>query len=59
MFAQLWRDFKNYFNLPRYSELPKSRFDEGVYFISKWRPTTAMEIEIETINKQGHLKLVQ
>ena len=59
VFAQLWRDFKNYFNLPRYSELPKSRFDEGVYFISKWRPTTAMEIEIETINKQGHLKLVQ
>ena len=59
VFAQLWRDFKNYFNLPRYSELPKSRFDEGVYFISKWRPTTAMEIEIETINKQGHLEFVQ
>jgi len=59
VFAQLWRDFKNYFKLPRYSELPKSKFDEGVYFISKWRPTTAIEIEIEYINKQGHLKLVQ
>lgn len=59
VFAQLWRDFKQYFRLPRYSELPKSKFDEAVYFIGKWRPATAMEIEIETINKQGHLKLVQ
>lgn len=59
VFAQLWRDFKKYFKLPRYSELPKSKFDDAVYFISKWRPETALEIEIERINKQGHLKLVQ
>lgn len=50
VFAQLWRDFKKYFKLPRYSELPKSKFDDGVYFISKWRPETAVEIEIEQIN---------
>lgn len=59
IFAQLWRDFKKYFKLPRYSELPKSKFDEAVYFISKWRPETAVEIEIENINRQGKLKLVQ
>lgn len=59
IFAQLWRDFKKYFKLPRYSELPKSKFDEAVYFISKWRPETAIEIEIENINRQGKLKLVQ
>ena len=59
VFAQLWRDFKDHFKLPRYSELPKSRFDEGVYFIGKWRPKTTLEIEIETINKQGHLEFVQ
>lgn len=59
VFIQLWRDFKNYFRLPRYSELPKSKFDDGVYFISKWRPSTAIEIEIEKCNKQTHLKLVQ
>ncbi|GAB0167496.1 ORF6C domain-containing protein [Lysinibacillus sp. CTST325] len=59
VFIQLWRDFKNYFRLPRYSELPKSKFEEGVYFISKWRPSTAIEIEIEKCNKQTHLKLVQ
>lgn len=51
VFAQLWRDFKSYFKLPRYSELPKSKFDDGVYFIAKWRPSTALEIEIEHLNK--------
>lgn len=59
IFAQLWRDFKKYFKLPRYSELPKSKFDEAVYFIFKWRPETGIEIEIENINRQGKLKLVQ
>lgn len=59
IFAQLWRDFKKYFKLPRYSELPKAKFDEAVYFISKWRPATAMEIEIENINRQGHLRIAE
>lgn len=58
-FAELWRDFKRHFKLPRYSELPKSKFDEAVYFISKWRPSTSLEIEIENYNKQTQLKLVK
>ncbi|WP_208650394.1 ORF6C domain-containing protein [Ureibacillus thermophilus] len=58
-FAELWRDFKRHFKLPRYSELPKSKFDEAVYFISKWRPSTSLEIEIESYNKQTQLKLVK
>ncbi|WP_162265015.1 ORF6C domain-containing protein [Aneurinibacillus sp. XH2] len=58
-FAELWRDFKRHFNIPRYSELPKAKFDEAVYFISKWRPSTSLEIEIESYNKQTQLKLVK
>lgn len=50
VFQQLWRDFKNYFKLPRYSELPKSKFDEAVKFIGIWQPDTAIRIEIETVN---------
>ena len=53
VFAQLWRDFKNYFKLPRYSELPKSKFEEGVKFIGIWQPNTAVRIEIEFINNEG------
>lgn len=58
-FAELWRDFKRHFQLPRYSELPKTKFDDAVYFISKWRPSTSLEIEIESYNKQTQLKLVK
>ncbi|KOY81318.1 ORF6C domain-containing protein [Lysinibacillus macroides] len=57
-FAELWRDFKRHFQLPRYSELPKTKFDDAVYFISKWRPSTSLEIEIESYNKQ-QLQLVK
>lgn len=59
VFAELWRDFKRHFKLPRYSELPKTKFDDAVYFISKWRPSTSLEIEIESYNKQTQLKLVK
>ena len=55
VFAQLWGDFKRHFHLPRYSELPKAKFDDAVYFISKWRPSTSLEIEIESYNRQGQL----
>lgn len=58
-FGELWRDFKRHFQLPRYSELPKTKFDDAVYFISKWRPSTSLEIEIESYNKQSQLKLVK
>lgn len=56
-FAELWRDFKRHFQIPRYSELAKCQFDEGVYFISKWRPSTSLQIEIEQYNNQLQLNL--
>lgn len=50
LFARLWRDFKNHFSLPRYDELPKSKYDEAVKFISMWQPDTSMLIKIEFVN---------
>lgn len=58
-FSELWRDFKRHFQLPRYSELPKTKFEDAVYFISRWSPSTPLEIEIEGYNRQSHLKLVK
>lgn len=55
----MWGDFKRHFILPRSTELPKARFEEGVKFISMWRPDTSMAMDIEAHNKQTHLKLVQ
>ncbi|MGN7479004.1 ORF6C domain-containing protein [Solibacillus silvestris] len=57
-FRSIWKEFNTYFQLPRYGELPKAKFDEALYFISKWRPSAALEIEIEACNRQGNFRLV-
>lgn len=57
-FRSIWKEFNTYFQLPRYGELPKSKFDEALYFISKWRPSAALEIEIEACNRQENFRLV-
>lgn len=59
VFSRMWRDFNNYFILPRSTDLPKVRFDEAVKFIAMWRPDTSMAMEIESYNTQTELKLIQ
>ncbi|MFS0878059.1 ORF6C domain-containing protein [Solibacillus isronensis] len=55
VFAELWRDFKKHFTVPRYSELPKMKYDEGMQFISIWEPNTSMKMEIQKLNGQRSL----
>lgn len=52
VFARFWRDFKQHFVIPRYSDLPKIKFDEGVAFIKAWQPDTSTRLEIQSINNQ-------
>ncbi|PZX07942.1 Rha family phage regulatory protein [Psychrobacillus insolitus] len=56
-FSQFWNEFKKYFEIPRYGDLPKTRFDEALQFISEWSPNTAMRMEIKTLNAQQNLNL--
>ncbi len=58
VFRSIWKEFNTYFQLPRYGELPKAKYDDALYFISKWRPSTTLEIEIEACNKQEKFHLV-
>ena len=58
VFRAIWKEFNTHFQLPRYGELPKSKFEDALYFISKWRPSTTLEIEIEACNKQEKFHLV-
>src|SRR5690625_5259 len=51
-FARFWRDFKDHFMIPRYGELPKVQFDEGISFINAWQPDTSTRMEIQSINQQ-------
>lgn len=59
VFSAFWRDFKDHFEIPRYGDLPRSRFAEGIKFISIWQPSTSLRMDITTCNGQQHLKLVE
>ena len=58
VFSLFWNEFKNYFEVPRYGELPKVRFEEALQFIQEWTPSTALRMEINKINNQQQLRLV-
>lgn len=52
VFSGIWREFNNHFELPRYSELPRRKFTEGLKFLGLWQPNTSLRIEIDEINRQ-------
>ncbi|MEK3935977.1 ORF6C domain-containing protein [Sporosarcina sp. FSL W7-1349] len=58
-FSQFWRQFKAYFEIPRYGELPKVKFEEALQFIQEWTPDTALRLEIKQLNNQQHLRLAK
>lgn len=58
-FSQFWNEFKRYFKLPRYGDLPRVKMQEAVDFIKEWTPDTALRMEIKQANQQAHLKLVE
>ena len=57
VFSHFWNEFNQYFEIPRYGELPRIRFDEALHFIGEWSPNTSMRLEIKTINGQQHMNL--
>lgn len=58
VFSAFWRDFKNHFEIPRYGDLPKKRFEEGLRFIGMWQPSTSLKIEIDNANRQQTIQEV-
>lgn len=52
VFAQLWRDFKKHFVIPRYSELPHIKVNEAMKFINYWQPDTEVRLAIDEANQQ-------
>ena len=56
VFSEIWRDFKNHFIIPRYNELPKKRYEDGMKFLDMWQPSTSLRIEIQELNNQQEFK---
>lgn len=51
-FSAFWNEFKQYFKIPRYGDLPKMKVSEAIRFIELWRPSTALQMEIDSCNCQ-------
>ncbi|WP_421924871.1 ORF6C domain-containing protein [Lysinibacillus capsici] len=52
VFSAFWNEFKQYFKVPRYGDIPKVKYEEALRFISLWRPSTSLQIEIDSCNSQ-------
>jgi len=52
VFSAFWNEFKQYFKVPRYGDIPKVKHEEALRFISLWRPSTSLQIEIDSCNSQ-------
>lgn len=51
-FSAFWREFKQHFKVPRYGDIPKVKHDEALRFIKLWRPSTSLQMEIDSTNSQ-------
>lgn len=52
VFSAFWNEFKQYFKVPRYGDIPKVKHEEALKFISLWRPSTSLQMEIDQCNSQ-------
>ena len=57
VFAEFSRDFKKAFEIPRYDNLKKKDFDEGIKFTKNWYPSFPLQREIQNVNAQTRLSL--
>lgn len=57
VFSNLWGEFNQHFDIPRYGELPRIQFEEALHFIEEWSPNTSLRLEIKTLNGQQRMNL--
>jgi len=55
VFAEMERDFKDYFDIPVYADLPKKSRDEAESYIEQWEPSMNTKMEIRNTNNQLEL----
>lgn len=53
VFSRFWKDFKDYFHINAYANLPRIKFDEALQYINNWQPPINMQLEIGRINREG------
>lgn len=51
-FSRFWGEFKRYFVVARYGDIPKKEFPNAVAWIDEWQPDTTTRMEIKEANQQ-------
>lgn len=51
VFAAIWRDYKEYFNINSYHNTPVARFEEAKEYLKNWVTDNNLQIEINMINR--------
>lgn len=54
-FAEMERDFKDYFHIVTYADLSKANREKAEDYIAGWSPSNNTKLEIKNINNQLHL----
>lgn len=54
-FAEMERDFKDYFGIVTYADLPRSSREEAEGYIEEWQPSHNTRLEIRNANNQLEL----
>ena len=52
VFAQLWRDYKDYFKISSYRDTLKSKYAKAEQYILNWQPDYNLMIEINASKEQ-------
>lgn len=52
VFAAIWRDYKNYFEIPSYRDTLKSKYNLALDYLRTWRPDMNLAMEIDYENSQ-------
>lgn len=58
-FRSFWSEFHRYFEVPRYGELPRVKFNEAMHFIEEWSPNTSLRMEINNLNMQQQFNFTE
>lgn len=57
VYAQFWKEFKDYFEIARKGDLPRVKLQEANVFIREWTPSTENRMNIHQLNDQIELNL--
>lgn len=55
VYAQFWKEFKDYFEIARKGDLPRVKLQEAKVFIREWMPNTENRMVISKLNDQLEL----